>query len=110
MQMPTTVITGMAPGGDHRTRTLLIPPQNPSRLIVAHGSISNIDEAAYNVSSGRSQIRIFLHDEFPTLGSASFTEVREPYAWGLRNVVGLGEDPSTGWIVRHAPYSDCGRN
>ncbi|KEY71472.1 hypothetical protein S7711_03538 [Stachybotrys chartarum IBT 7711] len=98
MQMPTAVITGMAPGGDHRTRTLLVPPQNPSRLIVAHGSISNVDEAAYNVSSGRSQIRIFHHDEFLTLGSASFTEVGEPYARGLRNVVGLGEDPSTGWI------------
>lgn len=94
------VINGMQQGGYHQTRTLVVPKNNPNLLIVSRGSNDNIDAETANVGSGRSQIRIFNIDELTSSSSpVPYSSSGTVLGWGLRNSVGVGEDPSTGNIV-----------
>ncbi|KAF2175166.1 soluble quino protein glucose dehydrogenase [Zopfia rhizophila CBS 207.26] len=93
-----TVIQNMRNGGFHLTRTLLVPKANPNVLLVQRGSDGNIDTAAAQIGTARSQIRIFKISEIQAT-PVDYT-VGEVLGWGLRNTVGFGEDPRGGiWSV-----------
>ncbi|KAG6019800.1 hypothetical protein E4U41_003074 [Claviceps citrina] len=91
------IITGMAQSG-HSARTLLVPKRSPNLLLVSRGSNSNIDTGTADIGSARSQIRIFRTDELLGSGRAVRYSDGEVLGWGLRNSVGVGEDPTTGYI------------
>ncbi|KAJ3495403.1 hypothetical protein NMY22_g19943 [Coprinellus aureogranulatus] len=86
------LVTGMQ-GPGHNTRTLLIPRKNKDYLVVSVGSGSNIDESAFQTSSGRAQIRSFSTGSLGGDGSA-FTDdnAGKIMAFGMRNAVGIAED------------------
>jgi hypothetical protein len=93
-----TLVNTMKNGGGHLTRTLLIPKRYPDLLLVGRGSDGNVDTGTKQISTGRSMIRIF------NLTQVSATPVAYAtggtlLAWGLRNPVGIGENPVTGEIV-----------
>lgn len=83
----------------HTTRTLLMSTMQPGMLVVSRGSDGNIDITTENLDSGISQIKAF--------NLTNLTETSEPYdytndglllGWGLRNSVGVAEEPVTGGI------------
>ncbi|KAF2005836.1 glucose sorbosone dehydrogenase [Amniculicola lignicola CBS 123094] len=96
-----TLITGMSPGG-HATRTVLTSKKNPDILMVAVGSNANIDSATSEQSSGRSQFRLFSIAKV-SQASVAYT-TGEVWGWGLRNSVGMTENPVTGgiWTVENS--------
>lgn len=89
---------------DHTTRTLLLPRLQPDIIIVSRGSDSNEDADAEDIDSGHSQLRTF---NLTGLSSSS-----DPYdfldgdvlGWGLRNSVGVAEEPKHGgiWSVENS--------
>lgn len=81
----------------HQSRTLLIPKDKPNVLLVSRGSAPNLDLPTAEASSGRSQIRAF--DLTKLTGSAVDYTTGELFGWGLRNSVGVGENPLDGGIV-----------
>ncbi|KAL1889165.1 hypothetical protein Sste5346_009114 [Sporothrix stenoceras] len=91
---PQTLVTGMD-GTDHVSRTLLLSRDDPGKLIVSRGSYSNNDQAAVFLLSGHSQIRAFDITS-PAAGNFpySFTS-GNPIGFGLRNSVGIAEEPTT---------------
>jgi glucose/arabinose dehydrogenase len=100
-----TLITDMSDSG-HSTRTLFVSQQNPDILMVAVGSDGNIDAPTSEKGSGRS--------EFHTFSIQNISQAPVPYnsgevfAWGLRNSVGIGENPATGGIVSSpSPLGRC---
>lgn len=95
------IITGMVQGG-HSTRTLLIPRHNSNLLLVSRGSDGNIDKDTVEIGSGKSQIRVFKIDSLLKGSAPVKYSDGEVLGWGLRNSVGVAEDPATGYIV-----SDC---
>ena len=71
--------------------------KQPGMLLVSKGSGGNVDSRAQNVSTGVSQIRAF--------NMTNATDTPYDYAvqgrmlgWGLRNSVGVAEEPTTGGI------------
>lgn len=92
-----TLITGINTGG-HSTRTILTSKKNPDVLIVSVGSNGNIDSATSQPTYGRSQLRTFSIAKL-SQASAAYT-AGEILGWGLRNSVGITENPVTGGIVR----------
>ncbi|KXJ96754.1 hypothetical protein Micbo1qcDRAFT_229576 [Microdochium bolleyi] len=90
------VINGMGSSG-HTTRTLLMSQKSPGTLIVSYGSNGNLDEAALNAQSGVSQIRAFDMRTLPAQPINYATGGRR-LGWGLRNSVGVAEEPTTGGI------------
>lgn len=95
---PKHLITGMNQSGSHQTRSLFVPSWDPNKLIVSRGSQGNVDMAAINPSTGRSMIKYWSIDEF--IGSPmQFSSTGTILGMGLRNSVGVTEDPTTGGIV-----------
>lgn len=95
---PRSIITGMDQAG-HSTRTLYIPPQHPHLLLVTRGSDGNIDEDTANIESGRSQLRVFkVSDLINSDKTVQYTD-GDVMGWGLRNSVGIAQDPVSGNIV-----------
>jgi len=93
-----TLITGMS-NNDHTTRTLLISQKQPGILVVSRGSNSNIDLEAEDISTGHSQIRAFdVSNITSTTPPYDFTTSGRLLGWGLRNSVGVAEEPLTGGI------------
>ncbi|KAK1779667.1 hypothetical protein QBC45DRAFT_392140 [Copromyces sp. CBS 386.78] len=98
-----TLISNMTNvGGGHSTRTLLISRKQPGILLVSRGSGSNIDNSATDYSAGISQIRAFDISD-PNLGTSGGKVYDYPsegwtIGWGLRNSVGVAEEPNTGGI------------
>ncbi|TVY33621.1 L-sorbosone dehydrogenase [Lachnellula subtilissima] len=95
-----TLIDGMS-GDDHVTRTLLISQMVSQTLVVSRGSISNIDVEAEDISIGHSQIRAFdLENKTMNSNSTPYDFARQGriLGWGLRNSVGVAEEPLTGGI------------
>lgn len=95
---PQTLVTNMT-NSDHTTRTLLLSRSAPGMLVVTRGSTSNIDPLASDISTGHSQIKAF--------NITNLTTTTPPYqfqadgvllGWGLRNEVGIAEEPTTGGI------------
>ncbi|RYP10055.1 hypothetical protein DL764_000913 [Monosporascus ibericus] len=88
------VVNNMS-NGDHITRTLLMSQESPGTLLVSQGSGENVDALARDVSSGISQIRAFNVSSLP--GSPySYASDGTLIGWGLRNSVGVAEEPITG--------------
>lgn len=99
-----TLITNMS-NTDHTTRTLLLSKKSPGILLVSRGSASNIDEAAISQSSGHSQLRAFdIGSLDDNSGPLSFPTQGRMLGWGLRNSVGVAEEPVTGgiWTVENS--------
>ncbi|KAI1654978.1 soluble quino protein glucose dehydrogenase [Daldinia decipiens] len=99
-----TLIEGMGSGG-HITRTLLIPSSAPDVLLVSRGSDGNIDNTTTSVEAGKSIIKTFKISELLASETATdYASGGEVLGWGLRNSVGVGEDPSTGgiWSVENS--------
>ncbi|KAF2001674.1 soluble quino protein glucose dehydrogenase [Amniculicola lignicola CBS 123094] len=93
-----TVIENMRNGGFHPTRTLLVPKNQPDVLLVQRGSADNVDAAAAQIETARSQIRVFKLADIEA-GVKDYT-AGQVLAWGLRNSVGVGEHPDGGiWSV-----------
>lgn len=93
-----TVITGMS-NDDHTTRTLLMSEKEPGTLIVSRGSQSNLDLSAESLDTGHSQIKAFdLTKLTSTSDPYNFNTAGRLLGWGLRNSVGVGEEPLTGGI------------
>ncbi|PVH86096.1 soluble quino protein glucose dehydrogenase [Cadophora sp. DSE1049] len=94
----TTLITGMD-NDDHTTRTLLMSQKEPGTLIVSRGSSSNLDFSAESLDTGHSQLKAF---DLTALNSDSdpynFNTAGRLLGWGLRNSVGVAEEPLTGGI------------
>ncbi|KAI1408618.1 soluble quino protein glucose dehydrogenase [Hypoxylon sp. FL1857] len=92
------VIQGMRNTG-HSTRTLLVPDSAPDILLVSRGSNANIDNATIDTAAGRSIIKAFNITQLLASATApDFASAGEVLGWGLRNSVGLGEEPLTGGI------------
>lgn len=91
-----TVVRNMD-GTGHSTRTLLMSAREPGMLLVSKGSGDNVDERALDVTSGVSQIRAF---NMTNLTGAAYTYDSQGVrlGWGLRNSVGVAEEPTTGGI------------
>jgi glucose/arabinose dehydrogenase len=86
-------------GGDdgHVTRTLLISRQVDGMLLVSRGSMGNLDPAAQNFSTAVSTIKAFNVSNV-TDTAYNFAQDGVLLGWGLRNSVGVGEEPLTGAI------------
>jgi glucose/arabinose dehydrogenase len=82
----------------HPTRTILTSKINPDILLVTRGSNANIDTATTSQSSGRCMIKTFSIKE-ASASPINFNTGGDLLAWGLRNIVGMGEDPIFGGIV-----------
>ena len=91
-----TIITNI-PSASHSTRTLRVSKKNPDSLIVAVGSDGNLDAGTTDKSSGRSQLRTFSISKISH--SPVTYESGTVLGWGLRNSVGVTENPTTGGIV-----------
>ncbi|KAH9885320.1 soluble quino protein glucose dehydrogenase [Xylariomycetidae sp. FL2044] len=98
------LIEGMSSGG-HTTRTLLTPVTAPDVLLVSRGSDGNIDNSTVDTAAAKSIIKAFSILELMAAESPTdYATGGEILGWGLRNSVGLGEDPSTGgiWSVENS--------
>ncbi|CAI4213410.1 unnamed protein product [Parascedosporium putredinis] len=93
---PRTVIKGMS-SNDHLTRTLMMSKKSDGYLTVSRGSGENFDVDAEDPSTGVSQIRVFDLNKLSDGASYDFTSGRL-LGWGLRNSVGVAEDPNSGLI------------
>ena len=83
----------------HNTRTLLIPPTNPELLLVQRGSVLNIDNGTTDPAEGRAMVKIFNRVELDKMAPINYTSAGIVFGMGLRNSVGWGQDPTTGYIV-----------
>jgi len=84
---------------DHTTRTLLISAKQPDTLVVSRGSESNIDIEAENLATGHSQIKAYAINNITSDSKPyDFTTEGRLLGWGLRNSVGVAEEPLTGGI------------
>lgn len=68
---------------------------------MSRGSDGNVYAGAADVRSGRSQIRVFDLDALLAGGAPAAYTSGAVLGWGLRNSVGVAEDPATGniWSV-----------
>ncbi|KAH7114457.1 soluble quino protein glucose/sorbosone dehydrogenase [Dendryphion nanum] len=87
------IINGMKTDGTV-TRTLLMSRKSKNKLLVSRGSDDNIDLSAIDINSGESQIKIFD----PAKGGQSYKTSGSVLAWGLRNAVGVAENPKDGGV------------
>lgn len=85
--------------GGHSTRTLLVPRHNPNLLLVSRGSDGNVDEPTSDIKSARSQLRTFNIDQVVASPTPVQYASGQVFGWGLRNSVGIADDPTTGNIV-----------
>ncbi|KAK9424196.1 putative Glucose sorbosone dehydrogenase [Seiridium unicorne] len=89
-----TVVQNLG-GTGHVTRTLLITSNN--QLLVSRGSGENIDYRAQDITTGVSQIRAFNVANLPDT-PFDYASTGTRLGWGLRNSVGVAEEPTTGGI------------
>lgn len=98
MGTKSTLVTGMNNTG-HSTRTILVSKKEPGWLILSRGSDGNIDPLAEDKLSGHSHLKAF---DIANLTASSppydFTADGRLLGWGMRNAVGVGEEPTTGGI------------
>ncbi|ROT34928.1 L-sorbosone dehydrogenase [Sodiomyces alkalinus F11] len=105
-----TIVEGMHNSG-HTTRSLLMSRKSPGMLVVSRGSDGNIDELCSDESSGHCQVRAFNVTDLVTGAGdgggqdpLDFTTDGILLGWGLRNSVGIAEDPNEGgiWTVENS--------
>ncbi|KAK3385849.1 soluble quino protein glucose/sorbosone dehydrogenase [Podospora didyma] len=83
----TVVVKGMNQGG-HASRTLAIPPNKPSLLIVSLGSDGNIDVAAAKKETGRALVKVFDMSKVPS-GGYTYNTQGWYLGYGLRNEIAI---------------------
>jgi glucose/arabinose dehydrogenase len=83
---------------DHTTRTLLLSRWSPELLLVSRGSAENMDKGTTELSSGRSEIRAFDISNVTDGKPYDYATQGKLIGWGLRNSVGVAEEPITGGI------------
>lgn len=81
----------------HTTRTLLLSKQVPDLLLVSRGSVGNIDLQTLDVTTGVSQIKAFNVTNATSTGHDHASSGLR-LGWGLRNSVGIAEEPVSGGI------------
>ena len=92
------MVSGMQSGG-HTSRTLLMSQKEPGILVVSRGSDGNIDVGTAELESGRSQIKAFdLNDLADDADPYDYATQGRLLGWGLRNSVGVAEEPIHGGI------------
>jgi len=94
---PRTIVQGMGNNESHMTRTLLLSEKVPDFLLVSRGSVGNIDLQTLNVTTGVSTIKAFNVTNATASGHDHATSGLL-LGWGLRNSVGVAEEPVTGGI------------
>jgi glucose/arabinose dehydrogenase len=92
------IINNMSNQGTHPTRAIMVSKINPDIILVARGSNSNIDTATAQLSTGRAVIKMFSISQ-AAAAPVDFNAGGETLGWGLRNIVGMGEDPVYGGVV-----------
>lgn len=93
-----TVVGGMDSGG-HTSRTLLMSQKQPGMLVVSRGSDGNFDLDTADVTSGRSQIKAFDLNSVNSIPQTyEYPSQGRLLGWGLRNSVGVAEEPVEGGI------------
>jgi glucose/arabinose dehydrogenase len=90
---------------DHVTRTLLLSQKVPGVLIVSRGSAGNIDSGVVDIKTSRAQIKSF---DLNKIGDNvyDFTNDGTIIGWGIRNAVGIAEDPTSGALYSVENSSD----
>ncbi|KAK0878337.1 hypothetical protein LTR87_007875 [Friedmanniomyces endolithicus] len=92
---PKLLVSNMTTS-DHTTRTLLLPQHAPGLLVVTRGSTANIDPLAEDITTGHSQIKAFnLTNQ---TSAYDFDTAGLLLGWGLRNDVGIAEEPLSGGL------------
>lgn len=91
------IVGDFGPTDGHVTRTLLLSQKAPGMLLVSRGSGPNVDLRALDRSTAISTIKAFNVTN-ATSESYSYINNGLLLGWGLRNSVGVGEDPVTGGI------------
>ncbi|KAJ8109148.1 hypothetical protein OPT61_g7671 [Boeremia exigua] len=91
------IIGDFGPTDGHVSRTLLLSRNVPGMLLVSRGSGPNVDIRALDKSTAISTIKAFNITNATSEGY-SFINDGLLLGWGLRNSVGVGEDPVTGGI------------
>ncbi|KAK3068855.1 hypothetical protein LTR53_013262 [Teratosphaeriaceae sp. CCFEE 6253] len=81
---------------DHTTRTLLLPRHAPGLLVVTRGSTSNLDVEAEDLATGHSQVKAFNLTNMTN--AYNFNTDGLLLGWGLRNDVGIAEEPISGGV------------
>ncbi|KAH8727518.1 soluble quino protein glucose/sorbosone dehydrogenase [Phaeosphaeriaceae sp. PMI808] len=91
------IIKNMGDTEGHTTRTLLLSAKVPSLLLVSRGSVGNIDLQTLDPSTGISTIKAF---NVSNVTNSAYDHRRDGLllGWGLRNSVGVAEDPVSGAI------------
>lgn len=83
---------------DHVSRTLTLSKKVAGQLLVSRGSAENIDLGTRDINSGRSQIRVFDLNSIPVGRPYDYASEGRILGWGLRNDVGVAEEPTTGGV------------
>ncbi|KAL2186367.1 soluble quino protein glucose dehydrogenase [Thermothelomyces heterothallicus CBS 203.75] len=91
------IVTGMSFQGSHPTRAIATSKWSPDTILVARGSQSNIDTLAVDRAAARSMIKTFSISQ-GLQAAHDYATGGEVLAWGLRNIVGMTEDPVFGGI------------
>ena len=97
------LIHNLKNGGLHSSRTMLTSQKVPGLLLVQRGSDGNVDFDANKTETGRSQFRIFNITTLLSSASPVNFTTGELYGWGMRNSVGMAENPANGGIVSSIP-------
>jgi len=97
----TTLVENME-GTDHTSRTLLLTKSAPGMIVINRGSFENIDVEARDIGSGHSQVKAFNISNVSS--PLDFLDDGVLLGWGLRNDVGIAEEPTTGgiWAVENS--------
>jgi glucose/arabinose dehydrogenase len=97
-----TTLVGNMEGTDHTSRTLLLVRSAPGMVVVNRGSFENIDFEARDINSGHAQVKAF--NISGVTSPLDFLDDGVLLGWGLRNNVGLVEEPTTGgiWSVENS--------
>ncbi|CAG5156862.1 uncharacterized protein ALTATR162_LOCUS4655 [Alternaria atra] len=91
------IVEGMGDYEGHTTRTLLMSQVVPGMLLVSRGSVGNIDLQTLDVTTGVSTIKAFNVDNM-TDSAYDHASSGLLLGWGLRNSVGVAEEPISGGI------------
>ena len=91
------IVGDFGPTDGHVTRTLLLSQLIPGMLLVSRGSGPNVDPRALDRSTAISTIKAF---NVTNVTSEGYSYISDGLllGWGLRNSVGVGEEPVTGGI------------
>lgn len=81
----------------HISRTIMMSTKAPGLLLVSRGSMANVDPLTLDPNTGISTIKAF---NVSNVTSEAYSHPRDGLllGWGLRNSVGVAEDPVTGAV------------